>query len=145
MKSDVPHYHGHRRRLREHFLKNGFAGMAEHEVVELLLTLAISRKDVKKTGQGFTCTLPDTLPLEELSTGRSEIRNHVLAPIFKDLKLIEAWGTGIQKMPNEVSKYPEIELVLHEVGHAFQVQFREKEVGTKKGPSTEQVPNKPSY
>jgi ATP-dependent DNA helicase RecG len=86
--------------------------------------------------------LPDTLPLEELGTGRSEIRNRVLAPIFKDLKLIEAWGTGIQKMRNEVSKYPEIELVLHEVGHAFQVQFRKKEVSAKKGPSTGQVPDK---
>jgi predicted HTH transcriptional regulator len=36
--------------------------------------------------------LPETMPLEKLGTGRSEIRNRVLAPIFKDLKLIEAWG-----------------------------------------------------
>jgi len=56
-----------------------------------------------------------------------------LAPIFKDLKLIEAWGTGIQRMRNEVAKYPEIELVLQEVGHAFQVQFRKKkDMGVKK-------------
>jgi len=41
--------------------------------------------------------LPDALPLEELGTGRSEIRNRVLAPIFKDLKQIEAWGSGIKK------------------------------------------------
>jgi len=71
--------------------------------------------------------LPDTLPPEELGTGRSEIRNRVLAPVFKDLKLIEAWGTGIQKMRNELARYPEIELVLQEVGHAFQVQLRKKE------------------
>ena len=32
--------------------------------------------------------LPDALSVEELGTGRSEIRNRVLAPIFKDLKLI---------------------------------------------------------
>ena len=83
--------------------------------------------------------LPDTLPIEDLGTGRSKIRNRVLAPIFKDLKLIESWGTGIQKMRNEVSKYPEIELVLHEVGHAFQVQFRKREVSTKKAPSRDQV------
>jgi ATP-dependent DNA helicase RecG len=76
--------------------------------------------------------LPDTLPVEELGTGRSEIRNRVLAPIFKDLKLIEAWGTGIRKMRNEVSNYPEIELVLQEAGHAFQVQFKKKaKVGEK--------------
>jgi len=40
-------YHGHRQRLRDRFLKAGFAGFAPHEVVELLLTLAIPRRDVK--------------------------------------------------------------------------------------------------
>lgn len=74
-----------------------------------------------------------------MGTGRSEIRNRVLAPIFKDLKLIEAWGTGITKMKNEVAKYSEIELQLLEMGHAFQVQFRKKEVGTKQRTSTGQV------
>jgi len=84
--------------------------------------------------------LPDTMPIEKLGTGRSEIRNRVLAPIFKDLKLIEAWGTGIQKMRNEVRVYPEIELVLQEAGHAFQVLFRKKEpTGAKQEPSTGQV------
>ena len=43
-----PHYHGHRKRLRERFVKNGLAGFAEHEVLELLLTLAIPRADVKQ-------------------------------------------------------------------------------------------------
>lgn len=43
-----PHYLGHRQRLRDRFLKSGFAGMADHEVIEILLTLALPRKDVKK-------------------------------------------------------------------------------------------------
>ena len=38
---------GHRERLRERFLKTGLSGFAEHEVLELLLTLCIPRKDVK--------------------------------------------------------------------------------------------------
>lgn len=38
---------GHRGRLRERFEKNGLSAFAEHEVVELLLTLAIPRRDVK--------------------------------------------------------------------------------------------------
>ena len=42
-----PHYHGHRQRLRERFIRSGLAGFGEHEVVELLLTLAIPRSDVK--------------------------------------------------------------------------------------------------
>ncbi|MEW6380920.1 MAG: RNA-binding domain-containing protein [bacterium] len=70
--------------------------------------------------------LPETMPIEKLGTGRSEIRNRILAPIFKDIKVIEAWGTGIQKMQGELLNYPEIELVLREVGYAFQVQFRKK-------------------
>jgi len=42
------HYLGHRQRLRERFLKAGFAGFADHEIIELLLTLAIPRGDVKE-------------------------------------------------------------------------------------------------
>lgn len=41
------HYHGHRQRLRERFLKAGLGSFADYEAVELLLTLAIPRKDVK--------------------------------------------------------------------------------------------------
>ncbi len=38
---------GHRKRLRERFLKNGLETFADYEVVELLLTLVIPRIDVK--------------------------------------------------------------------------------------------------
>jgi len=38
---------GHRARLRERFERSGLSAFAEHEVVELLLTLAIPRSDVK--------------------------------------------------------------------------------------------------
>jgi DNA repair protein RadC len=38
---------GHRRRLRERFVKSGLAGFHDHEILELLLTYAIPRKDVK--------------------------------------------------------------------------------------------------
>lgn len=45
---ETPHYFGHRQRLRERFVKNGLQGFADYEVVELLLTLAIPRSDVKQ-------------------------------------------------------------------------------------------------
>lgn len=38
---------GHRSRLRERFLRTGLQGFAEHEILELVLTLAIPRRDVK--------------------------------------------------------------------------------------------------
>lgn len=38
---------GHRKRLRDRFQNAGLASFAPHEVVELLLILAIPRRDVK--------------------------------------------------------------------------------------------------
>ena len=37
---------GHRNRLRESFIQNGIEGMADHQVLELLLTYALPRVDV---------------------------------------------------------------------------------------------------
>jgi len=51
--SSKPHYAGHRKRLRERFLKSGLDGFADYEVVELLLTLAIPRMDVKKPAKAL--------------------------------------------------------------------------------------------
>jgi DNA repair protein RadC len=43
----VKGYEGHRERLRQRFARSGLAGFAEHEIVELFLTLCLPRKDVK--------------------------------------------------------------------------------------------------
>jgi DNA repair protein RadC len=42
-----PHYAGHRDRLRQRFLKAGPEGLADYEMLELLLFQAIPRRDVK--------------------------------------------------------------------------------------------------
>jgi predicted HTH transcriptional regulator len=95
--------------------------------------------------------LPDTMSLEDLGTGRSDIRNRVLASILKDLGLIEVWETCMQKIRQANIKYPEIETVFQEVRLAFQVQFKKKpeaktkvelsqhQAGTKFAPSRDQV------
>ncbi|MPN06410.1 hypothetical protein SDC9_153666 [bioreactor metagenome] len=47
----------------------------------------------------FPGSLPNTLTLEQLKLGgRSEIRNRVLAGVFKRLNYIEQWGSGIERM-----------------------------------------------
>ncbi len=71
----TPHYHGHRQRLRERFLKAGFDGFADHEVVELILTLAIPRLDVKQPAKALLERFGDLrgildAPLEELRSVR---------------------------------------------------------------------------
>ncbi len=43
--SDIPS--GHRKRLREKFIKSGLAGFHDYEIIELLLTLGSPRKDCK--------------------------------------------------------------------------------------------------
>jgi len=42
-----PHYIGHRQRLKDRFLKGGEAALADYEMLELLLFLALPRRDVK--------------------------------------------------------------------------------------------------
>ena len=48
MTTPKAHYYGHRERLRKRFLNSGFEGLADYEIVEMLLTLAIPRRDVKE-------------------------------------------------------------------------------------------------
>lgn len=46
-RSPLPAYSGHRGRLRQKLAKHGLDGFLPHEVLELLLTYAIPRKDTK--------------------------------------------------------------------------------------------------
>jgi DNA repair protein RadC len=47
MSDDIPHYTGHRARLRERFLSGGPDALPDYELLELLLFQADPRKDVK--------------------------------------------------------------------------------------------------
>ena len=42
-----PHYFGHRDRLRQRFLQGGPDALADYELLELVLFMAIPRRDVK--------------------------------------------------------------------------------------------------
>jgi len=66
-----PHYHGHRQRIRERFIRSGFEGFNDYEAVELLLTLAIPRLDVKQPAKALIARFGNLrgildAPLEEL-------------------------------------------------------------------------------
>jgi DNA repair protein RadC len=47
VRTQSPSLDGHRRHLRERFLKHGLRGFADYEKVEVLLTLCLPRRDVK--------------------------------------------------------------------------------------------------
>lgn len=77
-------------------------------------------------------SLPRNLTFEDLFNGRSEVRNHVVARVFKELGLIEQWGSGINRIVNSCKKAglptPEIK----EKNDFFDIKlFRPKEVEEK--------------
>lgn len=49
----VPHYLGHRARLREKLLSKGGNSLADYEILELLLALVIPRRDVKELAKNL--------------------------------------------------------------------------------------------
>ncbi len=75
MKPEKPHFHEHRKRLRERFIRNGLEGFADYEVIELLLTLAVPRLDVKEPAKALIARFSNLreildAPLEELQAIR---------------------------------------------------------------------------
>ncbi|APH71983.1 hypothetical protein BSQ44_11880 [Aquibium oceanicum] len=49
----IPHYAGHRQRLRERFLKGGADSLADYELLELLLFRSIPRADTKPVAKAL--------------------------------------------------------------------------------------------
>ena len=93
-----PHYHGHRQRLRERFLKSGLAGFGEHEVVKLLPTLAIPRSDVKP-------------PAKELVSRFGSVRGVLDAPL-SELRAVAGVGevAAIDIFGNDTSQTYDLEV-----------------------------------
>jgi ATP-dependent DNA helicase RecG len=48
---------------------------------------------------------PSTLTQDDVLNGRSEIRNRVIARVFKELGYIEQWGSGVQRMISSCQEY----------------------------------------
>src|SRR5437764_6366166 len=45
--AEIPHYRGHRQRLRQRFLAAGAQALADYELLELLLFRAVPQRDMK--------------------------------------------------------------------------------------------------
>jgi DNA repair protein RadC len=54
-----PHYLGHRQRLRQRLLDHGTAAFADYELLEMLLALAIPRRDVKPLAKDLLARFGD--------------------------------------------------------------------------------------
>jgi len=52
----APHYHGHRRRLRQRFLEAGSEAVSDYELLELVLFRAIPQRDLKPLAKELIAT-----------------------------------------------------------------------------------------
>ena len=61
------------------------------------------------------------LTLDDIRQGLSKIRNHVIARVFRELNLIEQWGSGIPRMFREAEELGLPELQIAEIGMRMRV------------------------
>jgi DNA repair protein RadC len=78
----VPHYHGHRERLRDRFREAGADALSDYELLELLLFRAMPRRDVKPLAKSLlqkfgsfaeVISAPETRLLEVKGLGEAGI------------------------------------------------------------------------
>ena len=84
--------------------------------------------------------LPSTLTPESLMDGRSEIRNRVIARVFKELGYIEQWGSGIARIKSACKAQGLSEPRIRETGDFVDVEFFRPTPGT-----TVKVPDSAGY
>ena len=59
MDEAAPHYHGHRERLRARFAEGSGKGLADYEILELVLFRAIPQRDVKPLAKALLARFGD--------------------------------------------------------------------------------------
>jgi ATP-dependent DNA helicase RecG len=67
-----------------------------------------------------------SIDYNELEARQSDIRNKIIAPVFKKMGIIDQWGNGLKLIADELKNYPNIELKWSEIGAQFQLQFVNK-------------------
>lgn len=96
-KQTIPHYQGHRQRLRERFVIGGADALQDYELLELILFMALPRRDVKPLAKSLLQSyksLPELLnaPISQLSQHEGLSENSAIA-----LKSVHAVATRMMK------------------------------------------------
>ena len=71
---------------------------------------------------------PSTLTADGLREGRSEIRNRVIARVFKELGYIEQWGTGLQRIKKTCLDHGLQEPRIREISDSIDIEFQRPRV-----------------
>jgi ATP-dependent DNA helicase RecG len=74
--------------------------------------------------------LPNGLTVEDVLNGRSELRNKIIARVFKELGYVETWGSGIKRITG-ICKSRNIKFELKDEGNFVSAVFYRNKVGEK--------------
>lgn len=102
--AETPHYHGHRERLRDRFRKAGAEGLADYELLELILFRAMPRRDVKPLAKALIARFGSFAQVVSARPERlAEIEGLGDAAIV-EIKIIEAAARSLAK--SSIEKRP---------------------------------------
>lgn len=90
--NSIPHYWGHRERLRNRFLAGGHKPMPEYELLELLLFNAIQRVDVKPLAKRLLSTFGDLNGVVAASEHRLLQVEGATQKVYLQLRIAEAFA-----------------------------------------------------
>ncbi len=94
--NSAPHYKGHRQRLRNRFLKGGRDALADYELLELILFMAIPQRDVKPLAKSMLTRFGSLNAL--LHASHSDLESFGLSEnTIATLKIIEATAFDLLK------------------------------------------------
>ena len=103
-KTQEPHYKGHRQRLRERFLSGGSEALQDYELLELLLFMAIPRRDVKPLAKTLLQTFGSLSELMAATPEELMRVDGISENTSTAIKSVEAVATRMMKQ--EIAKKP---------------------------------------
>ena len=92
-------------------LAKTFVAFANDAGGELFIGIRNEPREVVGPGK-----LLPSIDFNDMEARQSDIRNKIIAPVFKKLGLIDQWGNGLKLIFDELKEYPDIEFKWFEKG-----------------------------
>jgi len=102
--AEVPHYHGHRRRLRARFVAAGADALADYELIELILFRALAQRDVKPLAKTLIAKFGSFAEVISAPPARLAEVEGVGEAVIAELKIVQAAASRLAR--GEVRKRP---------------------------------------
>lgn len=93
---DEPHYHGHRKRLKERFLETPDA-LPDYELLELMLMAALPRQDMKPTAKALIARFGSFAEVVQAPEAHLREVKHVKDSAITQIKLVRAAALRLMK------------------------------------------------